>query len=93
MKVFILLTFLAVSVHENEGRDKRQVVLVPQPPLQQVILVPAATQLAAIHNPKPVRVNIACGTPAYTCQGSCASNGVGGIPAVRGEFPWLVIYS
>ncbi len=38
--------------------------------------------------------SVPCGSPAFTCQGSCQANGVGGIPAVRGEYPWLVqLYS
>jgi len=104
MKIAIFLVALVATViaSENEApRDKRHMYFLPQEPF---VYIPAAAppvpdaknSITMTHRapPPPQLVHVPCGSPAYTCQGSCAANGVGGIPAVRGEYPWLVqLYS
>jgi hypothetical protein len=80
--VYSISIFLNISGDETT-REKRQVlVLVPQPPVQQqLVLVPAAAA--------PVET-ATCGVPAFVCEGPCISSSPGGIKAVKGEYPWLV---
>jgi len=99
MKVAALL-FVAIATvfgTENEDtRDKRQVVMVPQPMVPQPGVYVQGVNAMTHRQPAvaPVPISVPCGSPAFTCQGACASNGVGGIPSVRGEYPWLVqLYS
>lgn len=91
MKIFVVLLAVsaafAASVDNESTREKRQLlVLVPQPAVQEILYVPIV--------PAGPQQPLTCGIPSFTCEGACVSNSVGGIPAVKGEYPWLAqIYS
>jgi len=96
MKFFIGILLVASvafgSPVENEKessspRDKRQLIHI----------VPAPVYLSAVPS-VPIAVVAArqgCGMPQVRCEGqTCSTKAVGGTPAVRNEYPWVVqIYS
>ncbi|CAL8093669.1 unnamed protein product [Orchesella dallaii] len=102
--LFVVLLVISLSVahttiKKDGKRDKRDyIVLVPQP-VSPVVYYPVAPVIPSspmvpgmMMAPPPSA--LACGSPAYTCQGPCTSRQVGGIPAVQAEQPWNVqIYS
>ncbi|XP_021963663.1 venom serine protease Bi-VSP [Folsomia candida] len=97
MKIAIfLIVGVVVGVIGSENneapRDKRHLVLVPQPIMYVPSIHHPPSSVMMMHrnpSPPPVAVSVPCGSPAYRCQGSCDANGVGGITAVKGEYPWL----
>ncbi|OXA42972.1 Venom serine protease Bi-VSP [Folsomia candida] len=93
MKIAIfLIVGVVVGVIGSENneapRDKRHLVLVPQPIMYVPSIHHPPSSVMMMHrnpSPPPVAVSVPCGSPAYRCQGSCDANGVGGITAVKGE--------